>query len=73
MLTGGLRYDQYENRSIEMHGCRPRHREIEEVLSRCQRDSSVCHTTEVEEGLMAWPVQQKPEDVRQALPRACSS
>jgi SAM-dependent methyltransferase len=44
---------------IEMHGCRPRHRDIEEVLSRCQRDGRVCHTTEVEEGLMVWPVQQK--------------
>jgi hypothetical protein len=43
---------------IEMHGCRPRHREIEKVLSRCQRDGKVRHTTEVEEGLMVWPVQQ---------------
>ena len=43
---------------IEMHGCRPRHRDIEEVLSRCQRDGRVWHTTEVEEGLMVWPVQQ---------------
>jgi SAM-dependent methyltransferase len=42
---------------IEMHGGRPRHREIEKVLSRCERDGRVRHTTEVEEGLMVWPVQ----------------
>lgn len=47
---------------IGMHGCRPQHRQIERVLSRCQRDGKVRHTTEVEEGLMVWPVQQKPED-----------
>jgi ubiquinone/menaquinone biosynthesis C-methylase UbiE len=42
---------------IMMHGGRPRHREIEKVLSHWQRDGRVCHTTEVEEGLMVWPVQ----------------
>jgi len=42
---------------IAMHGGRPRHREIEGVLSRCQLDGRVHHTTEVEEGLMVWPVQ----------------
>jgi SAM-dependent methyltransferase len=42
---------------IEMHGGRPRHREIEKVLSRYERDGRVSHTTEVEEGLMVWPVQ----------------
>ena len=42
---------------IAMHGGRPRYREIEEVLSSCQREGRVRHTTEVEEGLMVWPVQ----------------
>jgi SAM-dependent methyltransferase len=41
---------------IEMHGGRPRRREIEKVLSRCQLDGRVRHTTEVEEGLMVWAV-----------------
>ena len=41
---------------IEMHGGRPRHREIEKVLSRCQLDGRVRHTTEVEQGLMVWQV-----------------
>lgn len=41
---------------IAMHGGRPRHREIEKALSRCQRDGRVRHTTEVEEGLLVWPV-----------------
>jgi SAM-dependent methyltransferase len=41
---------------IEMHGGQPQLDKIEKVLSRCQRNGEVRHTSEVEQGLMVWPV-----------------
>jgi SAM-dependent methyltransferase len=41
---------------VEMHGGRPQYREIKKILSRHQQDGKICRTTEVEQGLMVWPV-----------------